>query len=77
LNQLLAARLDLNFDPAGASVERIFQKFFDHRGGALDHFTGRDLIGDGFRKNVNLTHVVKRSLAELEISPAGSRCVSS
>ena len=74
LDELLAAGFDLNLDAGGTGVERIFQKFLDHGGGALHDFAGGDFVGNGFGKNVDLTHDEMRSLSALGISAAGSRC---
>ena len=57
LNQLLAARLDLNSDAGGTGVQRVLQQFLDHRSRALHHFAGGDLVGNSFGKNVDSAHV--------------------
>ncbi len=56
LDELFASSLDLNLDSCGTGIERILQQFLDHRGRALDHFTGSDLIGNVFGKDVNAAH---------------------
>ena len=49
LNQFLSAGLDMDADARGAGVERIFKQFFYHRGRALHHFAGGDLVSHAFR----------------------------
>ena len=43
--QLDAALLHLDVDAPGAGVQAVLQQFLDHRGRALDHLAGGDLVG--------------------------------
>ena len=43
---LLAAKLHMNRDAMRAGIDGVFDKFFDDRGGPLDNFAGRDLVGE-------------------------------
>ena len=55
-NQAAAASLDFHRDAARLRVERVFDQFLDHTGGALDHFAGGDLVGDLFGQQANAVH---------------------
>src|SRR5689334_11776317 len=56
LDEFFASGFDLNFDAGGTGVQRVFQEFFDHGGRALDDLSSGDFVGNGFGKDVNLTH---------------------
>jgi hypothetical protein len=59
LDELFAARFDLNLDAGGTGVKRVLQEFLDHRCRALHHFASRDFVGNGFGKNVDASHGMK------------------
>ena len=50
LDQTFTAIRQAHIDAGGACIQRIFDHFFDGSGGALQHFTGGDLIDKGVRK---------------------------
>jgi hypothetical protein len=52
-NQANAAFLQLDVDPPGAGIERVFHQLFDHRRRPLDHFTGGDLVDQGIGQKTN------------------------
>ena len=60
LDQLLASRLDVHANAVGAGIERVLQQLLHHRGGALDHLAGGDLVGYVFGENVDAAHRVLR-----------------
>ena len=45
-----ATSLDFYGEPGGLGIERVFDQFFDHTGGAFHHFAGGNLIGHLFRQ---------------------------
>jgi hypothetical protein len=45
LHLLLATELDVNPYPPRARIQGVLDQFLDDRGGPLDHFAGRDLVG--------------------------------
>ena len=55
-DQLGAALLHVHGDLAGAGVERVFQQLLKHRGGALHHLAGGDLVGEPGIQPMNLCH---------------------
>ena len=55
-DQLGAALLHIHGDLAGAGVERVFQQLLKHRGGALHHLAGGDLVGEPGIQPMNLCH---------------------
>ena len=56
LDQLLAARLDLNANARGTGVQRVLQQLLHHRRGTLNHLAGGDLVGNSLGEDVNLAH---------------------
>src|SRR5580700_2089965 len=56
LDELFAARFDLYPDACRTRVQRILQKFLDHRSRAFDYLSGGDLVGHGLGKNVDFAH---------------------
>jgi hypothetical protein len=46
-DQLASAFLDGDIDGGGAGVECVFDELFHRRCGALHHFAGSNLVGDG------------------------------
>ncbi len=55
-NQAAAAGFDIQTKFGGPGVERVFEQFFDDAGGALDHFSGSDFIGDVVGENADAAH---------------------
>ena len=53
LHQLLAGLFHNELHLGGAGIDGIFQQLLHHRGGALHHFAGRNLVGEVFGKQVN------------------------
>src|SRR5690606_22214527 len=51
-----AAALDADLDVGGARVDAVLDEFFHDGGGALDHFTGGDLAGEGFGEKADFSH---------------------
>ena len=49
LDQPAAAPLEFHFDAPSAGIECIFNQFFHHGSGPLDHLAGSDLIDEGLR----------------------------
>ena len=47
---------DPNNNTAGSGIECILDQLLDHRGRALDHLTGGDLVSDDFWKETDETH---------------------
>ncbi len=45
LNQLFAASFYVDPDARGTGIQRVLQQLFDHRGRALHHLSGGDLVG--------------------------------
>jgi hypothetical protein len=45
--QLDAALFKPDLDCTGARIERVFEQFLEHRGGAFDHLAGGDLVDQG------------------------------
>ena len=56
LDELLAARLDVDADAMGAGIERVLQQLLHHRCRALHDLAGSDLVGDIFGENVDAAH---------------------
>ncbi len=52
----LPAGLDLAAEALSPGVERILDQLLHHRGRPLDHFSGGDLVGDGFGENADAAH---------------------
>ena len=50
------ARLDLDANAAGASVESVLQQLFDHRGRPVHYLAGGDLIGNLVGKYADAAH---------------------
>ena len=57
-DQLAAAGLHLDIHPGGAGVQAVFQYLLHHRGGALDHLAGGDLVGQAGGQDVDFGHGV-------------------
>jgi hypothetical protein len=63
---------DAHGNPGRLSVQRVFQQFLDHRARTLDHFTGRDLVGELFRQNPDDSHArsfeqaVEKAVAQID-----------
>lgn len=57
LSQLDAALFDHHDDILRPSIKGVFKKLLDHRFGAMDNFTCRNLIGNMFRKNFYSTQI--------------------
>ena len=55
-NQAAAAGLDIQAKFGGSGVERVFEQLLDDAGGALDHFSGGDLVGDVVGENADAAH---------------------
>ena len=55
-NQFDAAGLHVDIHPGGARIEAVFQHLLDHGGGALDHFTGGNLVRQPGTEKVNTGH---------------------
>ena len=55
-NQAPAAGLDIQAKFGGPGVERVFEQLLDDAGGALDHFSGGDFIGDVVGENADAAH---------------------
>ena len=55
-NHSPAAGLHLHAQRIRACIQRIFEEFFDHRGGPLHNFTGRDFVRNLVGKNANTAH---------------------
>ena len=53
-NQCPPALLDGHGDSACACIECILDEFLDNRSGPLDHLTGRDLVGERGRQDLDL-----------------------
>ena len=53
LHQLLAGLFHNELDLRGTSIDGIFQQLLHHRGGALHHLAGRNLVGEVFGEQVN------------------------
>jgi len=49
-DQATTSTTDLQADIGGSGIQRIFHQFLGNRGRALHHFTGSDLVGQGFGK---------------------------
>ena len=58
LNDLLAARFDVNADASRTGVERVFEQFFHHRCRTLDHFARSNLVGNAFGEDVDFAHEI-------------------
>ena len=56
LDQLAAARLDVDANATGPGIERVLQQLFRDRCGALDDLAGGDLVGYIFGENVDAAH---------------------
>ena len=56
LDALLAAVLQQDIDRHRLRVDGVLDQLFDHRRGALDDFTGGDLIDEIGGKNVDTSH---------------------
>ena len=55
-DQLLAAELDLDGEPARAGVDGVLDQLPDDRRRPLDDLAGRDLVGELRRQTVNPAH---------------------
>jgi hypothetical protein len=55
-DQAAAAGFDLDAQLGGPGVERILEQLFDDRSGALDDFTGGDLVGDLVGQDADAAH---------------------
>ncbi len=60
LDELLAAGFDVHTDAPRARIQRVLQQLLDHRGRALHHLAGGDLVGYIFGENVDAAHGVLR-----------------
>src|SRR5271155_1066824 len=76
LDQLLAARLNVDLNARGARVQRVLEQFFHHRGRALHHLAGGDLVGDVLGEYVNAAHGAVLSSRFSVLSAAGTGPVS-
>ena len=56
-DQPAAAGFRFDAHTVGACIKGIFKKFLHHRGGALDNFTGRDLIGYCVWQDADTAHL--------------------
>ena len=56
LDDLLAARFDVNTNARGSGVQGVFEQLFHHRSRTLHHFARSNLIGNAFGEDVNLAH---------------------
>ena len=56
LDKSFATGLNLNFDSRRTGIQRIFQKFFNHRRRTLHHLASSNLVGNVLGKNVDLAH---------------------
>jgi hypothetical protein len=44
-NEFAAAGFDFDTNASCAGIKCVFEKFFNHGGGAIDYFTGSNLVG--------------------------------
>ncbi len=52
LDTIPPSRGQPHLDPTGPGIQRVFHQFLDHRGGALDHLAGSDLVHDGIGQDM-------------------------
>src|SRR5262249_19109613 len=55
-NHAPAASFGFDTNRLCTGVQRVFQKFFDHRSGPFNNFARGDLVRNSFRKYANSTH---------------------
>ena len=55
-DQAAAAGFDIEAKFGGSGVERVFEQLLDDAGRPLDHFSGRDFIGDVVGENADAAH---------------------
>ena len=56
LDQLFSTSFDLDTNAGGGGVESIFEELFHHGCRPLNDFASSNLIGNGFGKDVDLSH---------------------
>src|SRR5580693_7780941 len=73
LDQLFATSFDVDLDASRACVERVLEQLFYHRGRALHHFAGGDLVGDVLGEDVDAAHGAVLSSRFSVLSGGGDR----
>ena len=56
LNELFAARFNVDPNAGRTGIQRIFEQFFDHRSRTFYYLASGDLIGNVLRQYVNSAH---------------------